>query len=284
MFTRPIARPPSPPAAHPPVTGARLLRAGAVLPASGAPAPTDPTDALRSPFSLTTLLAHHAEGADEVMVRRVGLLGLAGARMCPNLLQRRLGPGSAARRSAEYQRFSSRTPMESRPLQQIWTTGATADLSGAAGVAPPDRKVIHRAVMRVRDAGTAPPSPSSSPLTPTPSPSPTTSPGPPVRGADAARHPLGAGVVGPAPARGTDANERTRASRRPRAGADPAKILDDGIDGLKPTSGPARTRPGLRNASPARRSPPRLAPCEPGATKSGCARSARAHLAQCEPR
>ena len=177
MFTRPIARPPSPPAAHPPVTGARLLRAGAVLPASGAPAPTDPTDALRSPFSLTTLLAHHAEGADEVMVRRVGLLGLAGARMCPNLLQRRLGPGSAARRSAEYQRFSSRTPMESRPLQQIWTTGATADLSEAAGVAPPDRKIIHRAVMRVRDAGTAPPSPSSSPLTPTPSPSPTTSPG-----------------------------------------------------------------------------------------------------------
>ena len=113
VFTRPIARPPSPPAAHPPVTGARLLRAGArllragarllatgarllragaVLPASGAPAPTDPTDALRSPFSSTTLLAHRAEGEDEVMVRRVGLLGLAGARMCPNLLQRRLGP------------------------------------------------------------------------------------------------------------------------------------------------------------------------------------------------
>ena len=84
VFTRPIARPPSPPVAHPPVTGARLLRAGArllragarllatgarllragvVLPASGAPAPTDPTDALRSPFSSTTLLAHRAEGA-----------------------------------------------------------------------------------------------------------------------------------------------------------------------------------------------------------------------------
>ena len=62
-------------------------------------------------------------------------------------------PGSAARRSAEYQRFSSRTPMESRPLQQIWTTGATADLSGATGVAPPDRKLIHRAVMRVRGGG-----------------------------------------------------------------------------------------------------------------------------------
>ena len=131
----------------------------------GAPSP-------QRPFSLIV-----QRGQDVIMVRRVGLLGLAGARMCPNLLQRRLGPGSAARRSAEYQRFSSRTPMESRPLQQIWTTGATADLSGAAGAAPPDRKIIHRAVMRVRGGGTAPPSPSSSPLTPTPSPSPTTSPG-----------------------------------------------------------------------------------------------------------
>ena len=158
MFTRPIARPPSPPAAHPlpPISRTHC----------GVPSP-------QRPFSLIV-----QRGRDEVMVRRVGLLGLAGARMCPNLLQRRLGPGSAARRSAEYQRFSSRTPMESRPLQQIWTTGATADLSEAAGVAPPDRKIIHRAVMRVRDAGTAPPSPSSSPLTPTPSPSPTTSPGP----------------------------------------------------------------------------------------------------------
>ena len=41
---------------------------------------------------------------------------------------------------------------------------------------------------------------------------------------------------------------------------------------------------GLRNASPARRSPPHLAPCEPSATKSACTRSAPAHLAQCEPR
>ena len=41
---------------------------------------------------------------------------------------------------------------------------------------------------------------------------------------------------------------------------------------------------GLRNASPARHRPPRLAPCEPSATESARARSARAHLAQCEPR
>ena len=158
MFTRPIARPPSPPVAHPLPPISRMH--------CGVPSP-------QRPFSLIV-----QRGRDEVMVRRVGLLGLAGARMCPNLLQRRPTTRSVARNSAEYQRFSSRTPMESRPLQQIWTTGATADLSEAAGVAPPDRKIIHRAVMRVRDAGTAPPSPSSSPLTPTPSPSPTTSPGP----------------------------------------------------------------------------------------------------------
>ena len=55
---------------------------------------------------------------------RVGLLGRSGAGACPNLLQRRPGPGSASRKSAEYQRFSSRAPARSRPLQQIWTTGA----------------------------------------------------------------------------------------------------------------------------------------------------------------
>ena len=57
---------------------------------------------------------------------RVGLLGRLGAGSCPNLLQRRPGPGSAARRTAEYQRFSSRAPTRSGPLQQIWTNGAAA--------------------------------------------------------------------------------------------------------------------------------------------------------------
>ena len=47
--------------------------------------------------------------------------------------------------------------------------------------------------------------------------------------------------------------------------------------------GPAQASPGLRNASPARRSPPRLAPCEPSATESACARLLRARLAKCEP-
>jgi len=58
----------------------------------------------------------------------VGLVGRAGAGSCPNLLQRRPGPGSAARRSAEYQRFSSGAPARSGPLQQIRTNGAAGPL------------------------------------------------------------------------------------------------------------------------------------------------------------
>ena len=57
---------------------------------------------------------------------RAGLLGRSGAGACPNLLQRRPGPGSAARKSAEYQRFSSGVSARSGPLQQIWVTGAVA--------------------------------------------------------------------------------------------------------------------------------------------------------------
>ena len=54
----------------------------------------------------------------------VGLLWRSGAESCPDLLQRRLAAGSAADRSAEYQRFSPRAPVRFGPLQQIWTTGA----------------------------------------------------------------------------------------------------------------------------------------------------------------
>ena len=49
----------------------------------------------------------------------------------PNLLQRRSGPGSAVRESAEYQRSSSGAPARSGPLQQIWTNSAP--------LAPPGR-------------------------------------------------------------------------------------------------------------------------------------------------
>ena len=66
-------------------------------------------------------------GAGGRRVVRVGLLRRFGAGVCPNLLQRRPGLGSAARRIAEYQRFPARAPARSGPLQQIRTTGAAAD-------------------------------------------------------------------------------------------------------------------------------------------------------------
>ena len=62
-------------------------------------------------------------GAEAV---RMGLLGRSEAGACPDLLQRRSGPGEAANESAEYQRFFSRAPARSGPLQQIWTNGAPA--------------------------------------------------------------------------------------------------------------------------------------------------------------
>ena len=67
-----------------------------------------------------------------VRVVLVGLVGLAGAWACPNLPQRRPGPGSAANETAEYQRFSSGAPARSGPLWQIWTTGAAAGRPGRA--------------------------------------------------------------------------------------------------------------------------------------------------------
>ena len=65
----------------------------------------------------------------------MGLLWRPGAGACPNLPQRRPGPGSAAKKSAEYQRFSSGVPARSGPLWQIWTTGATAGPVGRASPA-----------------------------------------------------------------------------------------------------------------------------------------------------
>ena len=49
---------------------------------------------------------------------------------CPNLLQRRSGPGPTGRRSAKYQRFFSRASARSGPLQQIRTTCAAVGRSG----------------------------------------------------------------------------------------------------------------------------------------------------------
>ena len=76
-------------------------------------------------------------------VVRVGLLGRTRAEACPNLPQRRSGPGSAARRIAEYQRFSSSAPARSGPLQQIWTNSAAAGSDG-------DHKQVPRRALRTR--------------------------------------------------------------------------------------------------------------------------------------
>ena len=116
-----------------------------------------------------------------------------------------------------------------------------------------------------------------------------------------------AGVVIPAPAREADVNERTDTGTMdphgrgdetpalttcvrftpsrptPRHDQNPADFRTD-TGRSRDWPGPVRVGPGLRNASPARRSPPRLAPCEPSATQSACARFSRAHLAQCDLR
>ena len=62
----------------------------------------------------------------------VGLLWRPGARACPNLPQRRSAAVSAAKKSAEYQRFFSRVPARYGSLWQIWTTGAAAGPVGRA--------------------------------------------------------------------------------------------------------------------------------------------------------
>ena len=99
----------------------------------------------------------------------------------------------------------------------------------------------------------------------------------------------------------TTTNPRSGARPRLRAGADPAGETrpqggsgageDPGPACVIPCPlneitgpGPARAGAGLRNASSARRNPPRLAPCEPSATESACARFSPSRLAQCDLR
>ena len=76
----------------------------------------------------------------------VGLLGRSEAGACPNLLQRGSGPGSAARISAEYQRFASGASARFGPLQQIRTNGAVAGpcADGGPGDHPDPRSAPHR--------------------------------------------------------------------------------------------------------------------------------------------
>ena len=63
-------------------------------------------------------------------------MGSAGARVCPNLPQRRSGPGSAVRRGAEYQRFFSRASARSGSLWQIWTNRGRRGPGGEGGRPP----------------------------------------------------------------------------------------------------------------------------------------------------
>ena len=63
---------------------------------------------------------------------QVGLLGHSGGGARPNPPQRRPATGSAARRSAEYQRFSFGASAEPGSLWQIWATRAAADPRDAA--------------------------------------------------------------------------------------------------------------------------------------------------------
>ena len=85
---------------------------------------------------------------------------------------------------------------------------------------------------------------------------------------------------------------RHRGPRRPRGGTDPADAggaagsgwLDDpGAVRTRPTragpraAGSARAGADLRNASPAQRNPPRLAPCGPGTTATGRTYGALVH-------
>ena len=65
-------------------------------------------------------------GCIQVLGGAGGVGGMVRGGVCPNLPQRRSGPGSAVSRGAEYQRFFSCTPVRSGSLWQIWTTNPPA--------------------------------------------------------------------------------------------------------------------------------------------------------------
>ena len=77
-------------------------------------------------------LSHQEGYYGGVCMVLVGLLWRPRAGVCPNLPQRRSAAVSAAKKSAEYQRFFSRVPARYGSLWQIWTTGAAADRPGRA--------------------------------------------------------------------------------------------------------------------------------------------------------
>ena len=199
---------------------------------------------------------------------RVGLLKRSGAGACPNLLQRRPATGSTTRRSAEYQRFFSRAPARSGPLQQIWTNGAASGPSPRGGRRldgdhdeHPDGRMGSRERRPVASTSLDPRARLLE-----------------VR-ARGSSDVLAAGVLsGPRRALSEPDRAGTRRSgpspqrRRTRRGRDRTRTCRARRrrpGGREHGSGPRpRAGSGLRNASPAQHSPPRLAPCEPSATES----------------
>ena len=236
----------------------------------------------------------------------VGLLGRSGARPCPNLPQRRSAAVSAAKKSAEYQRFFSRASARSRPLWQILTTRAAAGpcegcrgpVGGRGGRPLTSRRALctrkcsSNRRSRVQNApldeeGTGrgrsgprrrPPWNISSDLIRTQCMldlrhhgcTPSQRACPDGEGEGRRRCPVPSRPTGPARAGGLvgedDDGPTTRAD-----------------SGLMRTE-PALVEPGSRGASLARRNPPQLAQCELSSTKSTSARFVRAQLAQCELR
>ena len=107
--------------------GRKRLRAGPRTPWTGCwpptPAPTAPASCWCGPYAETSRSA----GCRRARGGAGGASGTPRGGACPNLLQRRPATGSAARRTAEYQRFSFGAPARSGPLQQIWTTDPPVD-------------------------------------------------------------------------------------------------------------------------------------------------------------
>ena len=199
-------------------------------------------------------------------VVRMGLLGRSGAGACPNLLQRGSGPGLAARRSAEYQRFAFYTSARSGPLQQIWTNSAAAGSDSdhdersdrLAGPAPPrapkralrTRKCSSNRRSRVQNAplesemhistSRGPATASRAPVAPAP---PRSISGDPVR--------RGAAILV-----SSEAVARRSGSARSWAGADPSPAC-----AMRARRNEIHL--GSRHASSARQNPPALNPREP---------------------
>ena len=123
---------------------------------------------------LGAFLKRYYEGYSGIVrVVLVRLLWRPGVGTCPNLPQRRSGPGLAAKESAEYQRFFSHAPARSGSLWQIWTTRRRGPAGGgglsvsarfmmsASAWAPARRAIVDRVGAPFDRAGPegAPPGP-----------------------------------------------------------------------------------------------------------------------------